>query len=555
MVIGLRKEITSADESALSNKYLCNEKGKYIGVVHGKRFAKILDIKYTGDIFYFFINSLYNVINFGWHEAYSYALKRFTFLDEDNIFIALAYVNKLMESLGGVKITSADALRYSANEIRTVVYNYLFNKEQSDISYINDDDYGLKINKPMLFRCESLAVRYIKNICSDKYTFKRTFKDKSPNFEGDSICFEIYKSDVLVTKIYVNCYYPEDHEKDVLFFLSTEKTKPAKKKMTTSVEIHNEVKIPSYSLEEGLTNQENYGKAMIKIIDPSTKDEGTKLLLLLEENKFYEASLALGMYSSSSRDEIKKHFENAAKSGSSESLWRYSLLLEEPSVPNLSFNNDVMWEESVYEAATKGCRIAMQTIASMLDRAGRYVESFYWYKMCELYGSTNVHEFSIKEFQNWVLDGSPDIYVHYFDDFDEEKYAVTISLLKTMERGEPTEEDFALLMESAENGNALASHLLLSIIKDEKLELKLLPILCELDDHLALRKMGDYYKENDPNKAIKYYEKASALGNRRAMYSLGEYYKDSNKFLAAYYYGMALVRGHRKAKDALKELK
>ena len=154
-----------------------------------------------------------------------------------------------------------------------------------------------------------------------------------------------------------------------------------------------------------------------------------------------------------------------------------------------------------------------------------------------------------------MLDGSPDIYVHYFDDFDEEKFAVTLSLLKTMERGEPTEEDFALLMESAKNGNALASHLLLSIIKDEKLELKLLPILCELDDHLALRKMGDYYKENDPNKAIKYYEKASALGNRRAMYSLGEYYKDSNKFLAAYYYGMALVRGHRKAKDALKELK
>lgn len=564
MIIGLRKEITSIDEKNLNDKYLYDNKKKYLGDFHIKRLSKTIGVKPNGDIFFFFINSLYNVINYGWYETYKYALKRFKFVSEDNIYIALGYISQLIRTVGTVKNLDIEEIQKDSQEIKEVIENTNYNFNNANINYISDEDYGLKEDKPLLFKGLPISDKFISELCSQyNYTYKRTYSSKSRGFLGKTNCYEIYNKDTLLIRVYANCNYPENHFKDIFFYLNVKSNDVIEVNQNN---IGNPItarrsKIPTTAINQYLSFEENYGQAMLYIASFVDKTKGFEILQDLENNGYYEASLPLGMYASVGKDEARIHFEKAAGEGIPEGLWKYSMMLEEPFVPNYDNTNDIVWEESVYEAATGGCRIAMQCIAGMLDRAGRYVESFYWYKMCEFYGSQNAHELSMNEFHKWVNDGSPDIYVHYFDDFDEEKFAVALSLLQTMERGEPTEDDYNLMVKASENGNSFASHLLLEVYSEDiYLQAKLLPLLCELDDHLALRKYGDLYfngtsaTPKNIDKAIEYYKRASALGNRRAMYYLGEYYKDSNKLMSAYWYGMALVRGHQKAMAALEYL-
>jgi TPR repeat protein len=500
-------------------------------------------------------------LNYGWYEAYTYALKRFRFLSEENVFLALGYVSYLLKTIGTTKLINLEAIKKDAIEIKKLIETINYNCFHTNIAYIADEDYGLKEDKPLLFKGLPIANKYINDLAKKYgYICKRTYSIKSNNFQGLSFCYEIYQKDTLLLRIYANCYYPANHFKDIFAYLII-KSDEVNIQNNESVIISKREKKTTIVLNPQLSLEENYGEAMLYFAGNKNKDKGFQILQELEDRGYYEASIPLGMYASSGKDEARLHFEKAANDGNSEGLWKYSMMLEEPFIPNYDSPNDVVWEESVYEASKGGCRIAMQCVAGMLDRAGRYIESFYWYKMCEFYGSQNAHELSLNEFHKWIDNGSPDIYVHYFDDFDEEKFLVTLSILQTMERGEPTEKDYNLIVKASENGNSFASHFLLELYNnDTSLQLKILPLLCELDDHLALRKYGDLYFngnkeiEKDVDKAIEYYKKSAALGNRRAMYYLGDYYRDTNKYLSAYWYGMALVRGHQKALDALTTL-
>lgn len=316
--------------------------------------------------------------------------------------------------------------------------------------------------------------------------------------------------------------------------------------------------IPNMSIE----NMRRYGKLMLLLLDPDTREAGYAAMAKME-NEFPEAGISLGQYYyGSDQEKAKKHFGIAADAGIAEGQWSYSQLLPHSDVLDLSDTDDKEYLKYCLAAAEGGCPDAANEMGNICHRKEFYAESTYWYGMAYSLehpsGMVSLRGIT----KEWATRGKSKAYAPHIEGFTEDRHETTLLLYKMFNQSLEV-EDMDKLMKLALGGENLAGFIIAKVFEQHQhddMAYKVYNALAFENHPYALRCYADMLlagkgTEKDIEAAFRMYEKAALGGNATAMFAMGQKAsKAGDKNLAACWFGMALGRGMEMAGEWLSKL-
>lgn len=311
-----------------------------------------------------------------------------------------------------------------------------------------------------------------------------------------------------------------------------------------------------------LTKEERYGKYSLLGYKENKWDEASAEFQQLEDEGFYEASIALGQLAQmTDNDKAFAHFKGAAEAGLAEAQWSCAAILGHEYIPEVD-GKDKEWYKYCLAAAQGGCCDAMNELGNVYSRQNDYLAAFYWYQMAIWYehpeGMYGVGGILGK----WsALTEKPKL----TDCIDGVKL-VDVASAKKVFKFVTKQEEFTpeaipnLMIACSTDGSEFMplflAHFFEEVVQDDKQAKVLYQIAGHNNSIMGMKSFGDmlaYGKgcQQDMEKAFSWYVGSAEANEKTSCFIMGEYYRMQNKNLAAYWYAKAIRRGYEPARQRM----
>ena len=313
-----------------------------------------------------------------------------------------------------------------------------------------------------------------------------------------------------------------------------------------------------------LSKEERYGKYSLQGYQSGYWAEPMAEFQKLENEGFYEASIALGQFAQlSDKAKAFEHFKKAATAGLAEAQWGCAGILGHEYIPDVK-GKDKEWYRYCLAAAQGGCCDAMNELGNIYQRQDNYLAAFYWYQKATWYEHPQGAYGLGGILDKWAKAGKPSLDGN-IDGVSQMESTIVERAMKIYSGDESYRPEYIkdlvhkATTEKSEFVPMFVAHLFEELIHNDTQAKNFYQVAGNNHSIMGMKCIGDmlaYGKgcQQDMDKAFAWYRAAAEANEKTACFIMGEYYRLKNKNLAAYWYTKSFRRGYAPALDRLRAL-
>ena len=310
-----------------------------------------------------------------------------------------------------------------------------------------------------------------------------------------------------------------------------------------------------------LSKEERYGKYSLQGYKSSDWTEPLAEFQKLEDEGFYEASIALGQFAQiTDNDKAFAHFKKAADAGLAEAQWSCAAILGHEYIPEID-GKDKEWYKYCLAAAKGGCCDAMNELGNIYQRQNNFLAAYYWYQMATWYEHPQGMMGTQAVLQKWQLINFADMAstIDGVRQIDVDSAKRTIDFFAGKETLTPEVLNGLMpncLADYSEFMPMFLGHLFEDVIHVDTQSKLFYQMAGHNHSIMGMKSIGDMLAagkgcQRDMDKAFSWYEGAGEANEKTACFIMGEKYRLNNKNLAAYWYTKAFRRGYEPARQRM----
>lgn len=314
--------------------------------------------------------------------------------------------------------------------------------------------------------------------------------------------------------------------------------------------------------QQQISKEERYGKYSLQGYKSSDWTEPLAEFQKLEDEGFYEASIALGQFAQiNDEDKAFAHFKKAADAGLAEAQWSCAAILGHEYIPEID-GKDKEWYKYCLAAAKGGCCDAMNELGNVCSRQNDYLAAFYWYQMATWYEHPEGQYGLGGIIGKWsALTEKPELTdsidgVSSVDVGSAKRAFKFVTKQEKITAATIQELMVSCLADNSEFMPLFLAHFFEEAVQDDKQAKLYYQVAGHNNSIMGMKSIGDmlaYGKgcQQDMEKAFSWYRGSADANEKTSCFIMGEYFRMQNKNLAAYWYTKAIRRGYEPARQRM----